>query len=244
MAAALPVYSNGNGNGMPGNGGSFLSPKPDPQMDMMMQMAKAISDMNGRLDIVLGPPSGDYFKDGGVAPFHPNIATPVQQSPSITVPLTEPKIFTHAIAADPARDRIFVYTGNAFYITAPMLAIVLAQYGGVGTVLANADQSQMAINSYLQNYATCPSKIKITPQVVGALEVAFFQNHPTHNNIISVPYPLGVFVENTQFQANIVDLPYGFKLGADVLFSVPVPANTTTTILFEMQPTGVVMRNK
>lgn len=227
---AIATINGGGNNGMP----TTVMDRPKDPMSMFGEMFRMMEEMRGRLDLVLGPPADDYFGDE-LKNFTPNYATKTKQSPPLTVPPVETKIYTHAIAADPLRDRIFVYTGNYFFTTAPMLAVVLAAYGGVGTVLANFDQDQMMLNSDLQNYSICPSLIKITPQVVGALQVAFFQSHPVHNNPISVSYPLQTFVQNSQFQANIVDLPYGFKLGADVLMAVPVPANTTTTILMTLQ---------
>lgn len=217
--------------------------RPKDPMKMFERMFEMMTDLQGRMNVPVGPPSDDYFADNAKK-FAPNFTNGGEQVPSITVPNAEPKIYSHSIIPDPTRDRIFVYTGNYFYTTAPMLAVVLNVYGGVGTVLANLDQEQMAINAYLRNYATCPTLIKVMPEVVGTLRVGFFQNHPTNNTIIYTSYPLRIFVQNTQFQANIVNLPHGFKLGADVLMALPVPANTGSVLLLDIQPAQTaVVRN-
>lgn len=165
---------------------------------------------------------------------HPVAMTQTQKRPGTVVPLADSFLFTHTIAANPALDRLFIYTGNAFFNTTPILAY-LASLNPPFVATIQADAQQSFINANLQNTAIAPNLIKLnwttpTPPLVNIIMVRI---QPGTNQ--PFPYNLAVdtFVVNTQFIANIIQIPPGFKLGSDCALLLPVPQTIGVSVVME-----------
>ncbi len=232
----MAVAQLGNGtpmgvqNGMAFANGQNNQPTVTGMWQMMQMMAQTLNDVQGRLTTVMKNPGEDFFDNTAVPAFNPNQVTRTQQIPAKTQPMSDPKVWNDSIVPDPTKARAFLYTGNQMMSTSPsILARISAFYAGA-SVSPYFDEEQSVINSELQSIAVCPTIIKIQPEVVGTLRVAFISIHPQTNYLIVVSYPLKMFVESSQFQADIINLPYGFKLGADVAMVVPVPTNNSSVV--------------